>query len=153
MRQLTQSRPENCLQTCIAILLDVDPESMPQQHELERLDDRSAWGKALRAYLDKHHGLTYVEVPPRDFEKQPRWATAQHVIIGECSRTTSENYVWHAIVGAHGAPVWDVSPTRAGLTRVTGWGLLVPTPAEWKKEISATDCVCAACAKTESEAA
>ncbi len=153
MTGLTQSRPENCLQTCIAMLLGVDPESMPQQHELEQLTDRAAWGLALRVYLDKHHGLTYVEIGPDEYKKALATGIDHHVLIGECSRTTKERYVWHAIVGRRGEPVWDVSPSREGLTKVTGWGLLVPTPKEFRATWAGTQCLCRDCASKKAVAA
>lgn len=146
MRRLTQTHDKNCLQTCVAILLDCDPARLPQQAEYVVHDD---FVRALRVYLDRHHGLTYVEMPSEQFEQ---FAEARersrlpHVLIGPCSRTSPENgEAWHAVIGVGDEMVWDVSPTRAGLTAVEGRGFLIPTPKGWAETWRGESCACAGC--------
>lgn len=147
MEQLTQSRSDNCWQTCIAMLLGRPATSLPLQHKFEKRDD---YGKALRVFLDKHHGVTYVEIGPEEFDRAPREHLRFHLIIGESPRSSPTNDTWHAIVGSFGVPHWDVNPSRAGLTKICAWGLLVPTPAEWRAQWSSDACVCASCLEESS---
>ncbi len=143
MEKLTQTRRDNCWQTAVAMLLGRPAESLPAQHEFA---ERDAYGKALRVYLDRHHGVTYVELDAEGFASAPEAYKRFHVMIGECSRTTPENNnAWHAIVGANGEQFWDVSESREGLTKVCGYGLLVPTPPEWHAQWADETCVCHGC--------
>ena len=65
-------------------------------------------------------------------------------MIGETVRTPV-NDAWHAIVGHSGEPYWDVSPTRAGLSKVIKYGVLAPVPEEWVAQLEREQCSCAAC--------
>jgi hypothetical protein len=133
------------------MLLDCPAESLPAQHEFEKRDD---YGKALRVFLDRHHGLTYVEVDAARFATVPEQFKRFHVLIGECPRTTAENnFARHAIIGSNGEQFWDVSETRAGLTKVECYGLLIPTPADWKAAFSSEDCVCFDCRRDRARSA
>ena len=144
MKKLTQTRRDNCWQTCVAMLLGCPAESLPAQHEFVKRED---YGRALRVYLDKHHALTYVEMGAAQFSALTEDQKKLHVMIGECERTTPENgNAWHAVVGASGELLWDVSESRAGLTKVHGYGLLVPTPLEWRATWAREICVCSECA-------
>ena len=144
MEKLTQSRKDNCWQTCVAVLLGCPAESLPGQHEYATRDE---YGKVLRVFLDKHYDVTYVEVGPDQFEGLPICFKQRHVMIGECTRSTAENgFAWHAVVGELGKIVWDVSPTRAGLTKIQGYGLLVPTPPEHRATWIGSVCECPRCA-------
>jgi len=106
----------------------------------------------LRVYLDKHHGVTYVELTPEQFEAAPAEHKKAHVLLGESPRTTPENPTWHAVVGSEGVMTWDVNASRAGLTSVRGYGLLVPTPPEWCASWATEPCACAACQRAQSAA-
>lgn len=143
MKKLTQTRLDNCWQTCVAMLLSCPAESLPAQHEFEKRED---YGKALRVFLDKHYGMTYVELTPEAFAATPEAYKRFHVMIGECPRTTVENnYAWHAVVASYGELFWDVSETRAGLTKIGGYGLVVSTPEEWRMLWADEKCVCPEC--------
>lgn len=150
MQRLTQTKP-NCWQLCVAMLLDCDPETLPDQPSIAGRD-RERYAHVLRVYLRKHHGVTYAEVPPSSFESVARQRIF-HLMIGETVRTV-ENDAWHAIVGLGGQPYWDVHPSRAGLTQVFWYGLIIPIPDswedEWRRRESASDpdmlCVCPICA-------
>lgn len=153
MKFLTQTRNDNCWQTCVAMLLGCAPEALPDQTHYA--SSRQLYADALRAFLRKHRELTYVEVEPTQFELVRQ--DAFHIMIGETVRTTLDYDVWHAVVGFAGEPRWDVHPSRAGLTKVLKWGLITPVPevwrAEWERRERAGDasvrCPCADCALAE----
>lgn len=143
MQKLTQTRPDNCWQTCVAAILDRAAESVPVQH---LYPNRDAYTKALRVFLDKHYGLTYVEVESGRFlEVFSQVQSSFHLLLGPSPRTSTKNNTWHAIVGFAGKPCWDPNPSRAGLTEINAWGLLVPTPPEWRISWAGEHCVCANC--------
>lgn len=123
------------------MLLGCPAESLPLQHEFE---GREQYAKALRVFLDKHYSSTYVEDTPEVAGKALAANTA-HVIIGETVRTVPEHDAWHAVVGVGGKTWWDVHPSRGGLTDVKLFGLLVPTPAEWRSGWAGENCQCASC--------
>lgn len=115
--------PGNCWQTVVACLLDIAPESMPDQVAIE--EDKRSFNNALIAYLSKHHHLSYAEIPNHVFSQlrvvDPGW----HILIGETVRTTESGRL-HAVVGRYGEVFWDPHPTGVGLTSVRKWGLLTP---------------------------
>lgn len=151
MKHLTQTRSDNCWQTCVAMILGREAEELPPQH-LYGLD-REVYARVLRAYLYKHHGLTYIEIERADAaETTSEWP--YHLIIGESPRTSPDNDTWHAVVGLAGKPYWDVNPSRGGLTKVLKFGLLIPfraAPIEWRSdflmqfETGQTQCECLLC--------
>lgn len=151
MQKLTQTQPDNCWQTCIAILLGVPVCAVPDQHFLDDHEERNSYGLPLQAYLYKHHDLLYVEVE-RDGFPIIDLQNAPHIMIGECSRTP-EKGAWHAVIGIGGRLHWDVSPERSGLTKINKYGILVPFPAElraeWQRRVDAGDpvtaCRCPSC--------
>lgn len=152
MELLTQTRP-NCWQLCVAMLLGLLAEALPDQVVVAGRS-RDLYAHALRVYLRKHHRVTYAEIDPlqagvgRDMF---------HLLIGETART-SENDAWHAIVGRGGVPYWDVHPSRAGLTKVYKWGVLIPIPSSWEVEWGRREavgdrlmrCACAMCSEESS---
>lgn len=143
MLKLTQSNidPGNCWQTAVACLLVVDAEELPPQVEIEaasksenRYAGHYSYNNALQAYLKKHHGLCYVEVPA--------WQLAQanifgeHMIVGPTVRTAAAierglPHINHVVLGLNGAMYWDVHPTRAGLTANDRYGFLLKPPPAW----------------------
>lgn len=142
MQRLTQSKPDNCWQTCVAMLLGCSADVLPDQSSFR---DRQRYADVLRVYLFKHHDLTYVEVEEEKFEHMAWFARNGHVMIGETVRTTEENDTWHAVVGVAGKFEWDVHPSRDGLVRVRKWGLLVPVPADWRAGLDNRACACHSC--------
>lgn len=146
MKRLTQTRSDNCWQTCVAMLLGCAAEDLPAQHEF---NERTQYVKVLRVFLDKHYGLTYVEVETNKPATVPPCTKGHHLLIGPSPRTTTDNDTWHAIIGLDGEPYWDVNPSRAGLTEVRAWGLLVPTPEEWRTTWNGEACLCPSCDQME----
>lgn len=148
MKKLTQTRG-NCWQTCVAMLLEVAPESMPEQPESEDALDFEKYVEIVRAYLHKHHGLTYAEVDP--YKAVP--PQGLHIIMGDTVRDAERTH--HAIIGLSGKPLWDVHPTRAGLTTMLRWGVLIPytlAPVQWRQDFErrSISCTCSACQPTTS---
>ncbi len=151
MLELTQTHSGefgNCWQTAVACLLDLPAEALPSQHEIEKAakarkvaterNDPSipeyyaghfSYNNALNAYLAKHHGLGYMQ------EDAWRLAVLQfrdpglHFALGP----TTRNEFYHMVIARYGVPIWDTSPTRAGLSRVEsfGWLVTVPDGARW----------------------
>lgn len=154
MKKLTQTHLDNCWQTCVAMLLGVPAEVLPDQHQIT---GRDQYLHTLRVYLEKHHNLLYVEVGPEKLSEIKAQASCFHLLIGECARSSPENdHAWHAVVGRGGELYWDVSESRAGLTKVERYGLLVPFAAapdawraEWQRRKSTGDvemlCQCSSC--------
>jgi hypothetical protein len=136
MKEYTQSNlsPGNCWQTVIACILEIDPEKLPPQHEIEVLDNHKffgGWGSymnVLNGYLSKHHGLCYFEIHGYQFGGV-RPTNPFHLLAGPTVRTEEHRkagrlHTHHAIVGHMGEPVWDPHPSRAGLLEVERWGVL-----------------------------
>jgi hypothetical protein len=122
--------------------LDIPAEELPPQVDIEaasktdtRFGGHFSYLNAVQAYLRKHHGdLSYFEVPT--------WQLAQakvfgeHMIIGPTVRTEKAKeaglpHCLHVVLGVDGEMVWDVHPTRVGLTRADKFGFLGQAPPEW----------------------
>lgn len=150
-RTQTSLHPEgNCWQTCVACILGVEPEELPDQAALERVPPGETYGKgygnALGAYLRDHHGLFYIQQDPHEVLPFARLREpGYHMLVGPTPRTP-ETGAFHVVVGRHGEIVWDPHPSHAGLTDVTGWGFLVPFPEKWAKAWFRIPCVCPRCA-------
>lgn len=140
MLKLTQSNldPGNCWQTAVACLLEVDPETLPPQVEIESRARREgeqfgghySYGNALGCYLKKHHDRAYTTVFP--------WQLAQCRIVGEhmMSGPTVRmpvNRSNHVVCGVDGEFAWAVHPSRAGLTKVERIEFIIPYPSDWKE--------------------
>jgi hypothetical protein len=159
MRELTQTslHPHgNCWQTCVACILDLDPEVMPPQSEYDwrrpgpdgKIEYGPQYMLPLQAYLRKHHGLGYLEMhsPPELFPMlrvaDPGW----HLMTGRTVRSDQQNGDRHVVVGRYGQVVWDPHPSRAGLLEEIRWALLVPFPQSWEPMFT-NECVCQWCAQ------
>lgn len=143
MIELTQAHSGefgSCWQTAIACLLELPAEVLPDQHVIEKaatmrkraqstseplpeyFAGHYSYQNALNAYLTKHHGLGYQQEPAWKMAalqfREPGW----HIALGP----TTRNEFYHCVVARYGAPVWDTSPSRAGLSRVDSFGWLVP---------------------------
>lgn len=148
VREQTQTNldPGNCWQTCVACLLDVDADALPYQNAPSKF----SYLNALNAYLDTHHGLVYVEVHRPAIAVLP--PPELHLMSGPTVRTPTSG-VNHVVVARRGELAWDPHPSRAGLTAVERWGLVMPMPDDWKrqrdewrrKNVAEIRCVCPAC--------
>lgn len=166
MRELTQTSldPGNCWQTCVACILDLDPESMPSQivHDAKREpteDGGFRWVgphyiTVLNAYLREHHGLAYLEVhyPIELFLHAVQIReSGLHLMTGRTVRSATNGNQRHVVVGERGSVRWDPHPSRAGLTEDINYAFLVPFPESWRRSDLNTKspCVCPSCAVPE----
>lgn len=139
MKFHTQSNVEvpygNCWQTAVACILDIDPEVMPSQAK-----HHERYLNQLNAYLGKHHDLMYTCF------HEHYWRGVLHLYghhpsgyycwEGETVRTPV-NKSDHVVVACGDKMVWDVHPSRAGLTVVKRWGVLGAIPEEirtWREK-------------------
>lgn len=157
MRKLTQTTfgmQGNCWQTAVACVLDVDPETLPDQSVCDQLDEGGRrkepyFGNVLRAYLRDHHGLTTVRIDPSTVMSvlTPKDPDTLYFMSGPTVRTgTPGGAPSHIVIAQRGEMVWDTHPSRAGLTKVEYVSFLVPFPPEWDRGSSWNPCVCPACA-------
>lgn len=142
----------NCWQTAVACVLDLPAEALPSQFDsyYEDVDGsgvvriRMNYNNPLQAYLNKHHGLAYVEF------HQPQEALAQlaihgyHLITGTSVRSADYDGTRHVVVGKDGQVAWDPHPSRAGLLDEIRWAVLCSWPKLWNRQAS-MDCVCPSC--------
>lgn len=143
MLKLTQSNidPGNCWQTAVACLLEVQAEALPPQIEIEAASKSEArhaghysYSNALQCYLKKHYSLCYVELPCWQLTQANVFGS--HMIIGPTIRTAAAlerglPHVDHVVLGLNGDMIWDVHPSRAGLTSFDRFGFLLKTPPAW----------------------
>jgi hypothetical protein len=160
MKELTQTSLHpagNCWQTCVACILDLDLDVMPQQAEYDwrrkKEDGTTEYGPsyhtALNAYLRTHHGLAYVEVTgPNELYACIQVASdAPHMITGRTIRSDAQDGARHVVVGRRGEMIWDPHPSRSGLTEEIRWAFLVPFPKQWQKSWG-SKCPCPTCMAT-----
>lgn len=171
MRELTQTHLHpggNCWQTCMAMLLDVDPEELPSQHDIEqpgpacdvsfrKPDQAGRYTNPLQAYLEKHHGLCFWTVDTHGMHQRTPpdllallTPVGLHVMVGPTVRT-AETGQFHAVVGEGGKLRWDPHPSRAGLLQTTRWEFLVPVSDESRashRRMPWWRCICPACEAT-----
>lgn len=127
MKEFTQTNlsPGNCWQTSIACILELDPAELPDQVAIEA--SNKSYGNAIRLWLVKNRNLYYSTLDETQFPvlrmAEPGW----HLLEGETVRTPAKD-IEHVVVGRYGELAWDPHPSRAGLTKVKRWGLLVPCP-------------------------
>lgn len=131
----------NCLQTCVAGLLDLDPEEIPWQEVCDLHETRpdGRRGRAIatpsyrgriETYLHKHHRLQWVElyVPSEALPllrvADPGW----HFMSGPTVRSEALGGATHICIARYGQVVWDPHPSRAGLLNGARWSFLVPAP-------------------------
>lgn len=137
MLEFTQSDTKhgNCWQTALACILEVEPDSLPPQVEIEQFDHDvlDGWGSyhnVINGYLRVHHELSYTRIVACSFGAV-RPVMPDHIICGPSVRTEwakGKNllHVNHCVVGYNGEAVWDVHPSGAMLTCHDEWGLLGP---------------------------
>jgi hypothetical protein len=103
-------RQGNCFEACIASLLDMSIERIP---DLAAYDDDGEWMGRLNEWLSKM-GLAYFEARiPRD-EMKGFFSDKDfcHVMIGPTNRFTD---LQHAVVGRKGQLVHDPHPDGVGV--------------------------------------
>ena len=157
----------NCWQTCIAMLLDIDPDAMPAQSECDQytttedgrkgnpVKDSPSYNNRLRAYLREHHNLAYIElhVPEETLPFLRLSDPGFHMMTGRTVRSDAYGGMRHVVVAQHGQMVWDPHPSKAGLLEDIRWALLVPFPRVWResdalqqqKGWGPSPCVCPMC--------
>lgn len=142
-RTQTSLAPGNCWQTCVACIINIDPEELPSQVRYDvRERTYSGWGSylnVLNGYLAKHHGLMYAEIYEYQIGavmvRDPGW----HMLIGptvrtEAHRAANAHHINHMVVARYGELTWDPHPSRAGLTEVERWGVLGPLPDRLRRQ-------------------
>lgn len=147
MLEFTQTslNPGNCWQTAVACLLETLPETLPNQNVCDLNGNPPYYQNELRAYLRKHHGLTYVSIQPFMLANLTVKDPGIHLMCGRTVRTAS-NGQNHIVVARQGELLWDPHPSRDGLIEVIYWAFLVPYPEEWTKTtLSPSECHCPAC--------
>lgn len=162
MKRFTQSNvvQGNCWQTAVACVLEVEPAELPDQSMIEAA--KKSYNNSLQAYLIKHHGLMYGNVPVYQHSAlRPRadHLGGYHVMCGPTVRTETNGGINHCVVGRFGRQVWDVHPSRASLLSVKEWGVLGHATPElieyWRvrDEIANPEkspcCVCPRCIRPE----
>lgn len=179
---LTQTNldPGNCWQTCVAVLLGVEPETLPDQSICDLRDlvhcdcpppgcgrkhrqwreGTPSYNNRLQDYLRVHHGLGYwqTHIDARSVSavlavREPGW----HMITGNTVRT-AENRSRHVVIGRYGEVVWDPHPSRAGLLDdgEREFGFIIPRPPAWDTLRPGREhdpCVCPACLAARAPAA
>lgn len=136
IRQTNPGGRGNCMAACIASILEIPIEDLPDYRAIEAAG--GPWLNAINTALSKHWAKLYVEtewhltphIRPRGF----------HLVNGG----------GHSVVGLEGVIVWD--PTGSGgpsLRRIDNYGLLVDLTEELVKTWAPTwdDCVCRHCAR------
>jgi len=179
MRELTQTVTAsaangwagNCWQTSIAILLDIDPESMPPQEKYDLystnedgsrgspVDGSKSYYNAIQAYLRTHHDLAYCELHTVDemiidgpLLINPAFRDGLHMLTGRTVRSDTFGGLRHVVVGRNGKTIWDPHPSHAGLLDEIRWAFLVPYPKVWRESDKrpgniVSPCACPECAK------
>jgi len=150
----TNLDPGNCWQTAIASILEVPVETLPDQSvcdiwEKPNPNDYTTWKRLdpcyngeLRSYLYTHHKLAYLVLSPYIQTVLQVKPPGIHLMSGETVRTPY-NRTNHIVIANNGEMVWDPHPSRAGLTKVVSWGMLMPYPDDW--EVARMQCHCPAC--------
>lgn len=126
MKRFTQTNTEsgNCWQTAVASILEIEPDRLPCQVTIERAG--VSYLNSLNSYLILHHGLVYGEIYEWQFSAlRPRADrhNGYHCLVGPTARTPI-NHFKHVVVGRFGRQVWDVHPSRDGLTHIERWGTM-----------------------------
>ena len=109
-----------CVRASYASLLDLPIELVPRL-DPGALAPGEAQGDRERNWLALL-GLDLIEMSPAEAATLPPAALARpHLVSG-----VSPRGLGHRCVGLHGRVLWDPHPSRAGLTKVTSVGVLVP---------------------------
>lgn len=109
----------NCMQACIASVLELPLDDVPNFMALHRAG--KSWTHTLRDWLAER-GLAYVEVQFNGFGTFSMMPQTYHLIGGGSPRGQEEG---HCIVGFAGTMVFDPHPSRAGLATWDDYGFFI----------------------------
>ncbi len=127
MQFLTQSNldPGNCLQTCVACILDMPPADVPDQllhpNPLSYLLE-------LREFLRRRLHMTITLVMPAHHLHAYPLAVREYILFGQMVGPFGGVCEEHCVVGRSGDVFWDPYPGRPGLTRVDAAWLFQTIP-------------------------
>lgn len=112
-----QQPPGNCWAACIASILEVSLEEVPDEGKfwLPGMSPRKSWPKyheAMMAWLAEKN-LTLVECSVHNIVVD--WTDCHEILSGPSPR---DQNVLHAVVGFGGEIVHDPHPSRAGLLQI-----------------------------------
>ena len=102
----------NCLQACIASVLELELDDVP--NFMERRGD--LWQEAVKDFLARFD-LDFIDIAVQSEVYVP---SGFHLIAGE-----SQRGLFHSVVGLNGRLVHDPHPSRAGLQTEEFWTLFV----------------------------
>ena len=97
----------NCLQACIASILEIDIESIPW------FGTRSDWFDKMNAWLSAEHDLVAIDIVADSVQPWTGCHLGYHIIAGPSPRGD----FWHAVVGYRGEMVHDPHPSGDGLRK------------------------------------
>ena len=106
----------NCLQACLASILNLPLESVPHFANIENDD----WWIQCQDWC-RQFGIYPIYIPA-DGVKDPYFLKGYHLITGETSAGHS-----HVVVGCDGKVVHNPIPEGTGLAKITGYILFVST--------------------------
>lgn len=110
MIPVMQTKPTNCLEACIASLLEVRIEDIP---DLEAYTD-GPWMKKLNEWLEINYQVVYMEVQilSKEVSKFFQDKDFFHIIIGKTLRSSK---IRHAIIARQGKMLHDPYPGGLGV--------------------------------------
>lgn len=149
MKPIQQSANNDCIRACVASLLELPLESVPNFMDK---GPEGYWG-AIQEWLYPQ-GLYLLQI---ELNEHTRWNAVQHpalcVIFGELESGTS-----HAVVGKFEVgefiPLWDPLPESNGLINVTSVGVILPrNPFRYHNMGAALEHILQLCEKTSNPVA
>ena len=112
----------DCFGACVCSILETDLAAFPDLSAYFEPDQWNEWQRQIDVYL-MQHGYVHVDV---EFRKDLRdvvvprgWSIPYGPTVRSADRL-------HAVVAYDGRVIHDPHPSRAGLTSIQGWTLLVP---------------------------
>jgi len=123
MIRLTQTilDPGNCLQTCVACILDLAIDDVPAQVAMNSL----AYLLELRHFL-RARDLRVVMTGPQIDWRTYTMALPEYVAFGPMAGPMGGVADEHCCVGRSGEIIWDPYPTRPKLQKVESMWMFLP---------------------------
>lgn len=106
----------NCFAACLASILHVDIETVPNDHTRK-------WRSVVNTWL-RQYGLAMVQAS-NDFDELCRDDDITDCWCIATGHTNRHPTVRHACVAKSGVIVWDPHPSRSGLVSIDGYVLLL----------------------------